>query len=614
MAPPFWQAISSTVQDAIVGAFGQVKGDLDQIAKDAGEAAQGGGFLSDVGDIGNFLSGLSTLATGVLGDVPVVGNLLTNLFGDVTGGLDPLSEFAKPAGKFGNGIAWGYALGSVGFYLAQPYLLYIQHFINNLAQSAIPDPSQIADFVVRGLESESDGLSDAQGMNLQQKYFDMMLTTAILRPGVPDMLQMLRRNIIENPDFITGMTEEGVSPFWQQAWQEMARVLLSPADIALGVLRGDITQADGEAYVQQLGIGPADFQTLLFNTGEPPGLQDMLFGYRRGYLTKAQLEHGILQSRVRDEWIPFIEQMRYVPMSTADAVRASVQSYLTQDAAQSIAEQNGLEPTHFQYLYESWGRPLSLTEMGDLVHRGQASWAQFDQAMRESDLKDKYIPQAQLLTVKLLPIFMVMDALKAGILSLEDAASQLLMQGYDQVAVSTILKYGTKATTSATHDLTKAEIVSLYADGGLTAAQAESALESIGFTKTVADQILKVQDLKTQAAEVRAELKVVRSNFVSGAIDNVQAENEMTALGLTKDQVTTNLQTWTRAKLRASKQLSEAQIVKAAKTGTYTPQQALNLLVEIGYQQADAIALLQSNGIQISASGKTPISGSDTGS
>ena len=611
MAPPFWQAISSTVQQALTGAFGDIKADLDQIAKDAGEAAQGGGFLSDVGDIGSFLGGIGNFASGILGDIPIVGGLASSLFGDAEGVINPLSELSKPAGKFGNGIAWGYALGYGAFYLAQPYLLMVQHLINSLAQSDIPDPQTIADFVVRGLETYADGVSDAQGMNLQESYFEKMLTAAVLRPGVTDMATMVNRGYIAPGDFQTGMTEEGVSAFWQEAWQKMQRQLLSPADLALAVLRGDITQEAGLEYAQLWGLEADDFSTLLLNTGEPPGAQDMLFWYRRGFLPEADLVKGILQSRIRDEWIPYILQSRYVPMSTADAVRAAVENYLSPEAAQAIAEQNGLEPTHFQYVYESWGRPLAHEQMADLVFRGQASRAQFDEAMRQSDIKDEYIDQSFEIATKLLPIYELVTALKAGNISLQDAAQQMLMQGYDQVAVSTILKNGLKVATTATHELTKAEIVSLYDDGGLSSSQAESALESIGYTATVAAEVIRVADLKAHAAELRAEIKVIKDNFVSGAIDNVQAGNELTALNVAKDVITSDIATWTRAKLRAAKNLTESQIVKAAKAGTFTPQQALNLLVSSGYSQADSVALLQSNGITISSSGQTPISGSD---
>jgi hypothetical protein len=56
---------------------------------------------------------------------------------------------------------------------------------------------------------------------------------------------------------------------------------------------------------------------------------------------------------------------------------------------------------------------------------------------------------------------------------------------------------------------------------------------------------------------------------------------------------------WNRERKRASRGLSEAQIVKATKGGEYTPSQAIQLLAGLGYSKGDAATLLLSNGIAI---------------
>jgi hypothetical protein len=615
MAQPLWQLLAQMIKDGQTDAWNNIKGDVDNIAKDAGEAASGG-LLGKVARLGSIFSLLGGAAQGLLGDVPIIGGLLSDGVGLFEGAVDPMAPIEDAAGPFALSLGWGYALGYLVSYFGEPIFQPIKHWIAAQVQTELIDPQTAADLVARGFMDHKDASFEAAGGNLAGWRFDNLISAAQIRPGLADMLTMWRRKMITDGDFVTALEHDGYDQFWQAAIPQLFSQLLSPADIALAVLRGEKTQTEGEAYAMQLGYGADDFNTLILNTGEPPSPQDLLFGYRRGYIGKDELEHGLRQSRLRDEWIPFMETMRYVPMATADAVRATVENYLTPDEGKAIAQQNGLLPEHWDYLYESWGRPLAHEQMADLYFRGKASLQQFDQAMRESDIKDKYIPQALEIATRLLPIYQITDALKAGIIPMQDAATQLLQQGYDEIAVSTILKYALHTTATAGHELTRAEIVSLYADGGLTRAQAVTHLEAIGYTSEIADQTLLVQDLKAHAAELRSEIKVIRDNYVSGAIDQVTADAELKQLGLTGNQVTINLATWNREKRRASKGLSEAQVIKAAKAGTYTFGQALQLLAGIGYSKGDAAVLLTSNGVTAQVGPQppqAPVSGSDVG-
>lgn len=543
----------------------------------------GGGGFGDVGSLVEFLT------------ATILGAVVLDPAADA--GVAALTAAEGAAGKFGIGSALGYMLGYTAFSMLNPVFLPVQHAVADFAQSEIFDPETAARLQATGIISQAFGRSEAGGGNLDQPHYDDLAESAKNHPAVAELLALLNRGHLTPAQVTYHLTRLGYDAPTQAALLNLRRNLLSGADLALGLLRQDITEQEAQAYAATIGVDDNDLQILYNNTGEPPGPEQLLFLWRRGFINQARLERGIRQSRIRPEWIDAIENLRYVPMSTEEAVRAVVQSYLTEEQGKAISEQNGLLPEHWEPLRLSWGRPLSRGEMGSLVHRGLATRAQFDQAMRESDVKDKYINAAFETTRHLIPIRELIDAIKYGAMTMKEGAKRLMQQGYSQDDTAILLKLGLREASGSTHALTQSQIVTLYKDGIMSRPDTKNHLTALGYSPQDAEFLLQTVDIQAHVAEVRAETSTIRVNYLAGGIDAATAEKELQQIGLSAAQAAHNIVVWNREKRRAAKNLSESQIVKAAKTGTYTYDQASDLLVAIGYSKADANTLLASNSV-----------------
>lgn len=591
-----WQLIGAAVNRGVTGAWANVRDDVTGIANAAADKASGG-ILGDVGTATSILDDVVGVLNHLIGDIPLFGGILSDVASHFESDINPLKVLGNRGGKFGRGIGFGYAFGYALWQLSQPLVLEAQHLVNQAVQSSLLDPQTLADLVVRGMYDKNDAMSDAHGNNLNVGNFDRLINLAENRPELATVLDLWRRREIKADDVHKVLRENGIPEFWVGALMTLQRQLVSPADLALNVLRGEMTEKEGERYAEQLGVFPDDFNLLIQNTGEPPGPEQLMEALRRKFIDRERFDRGIRQSRVRNEWIDVEYALRQSPMSTADALRAVIESYITSEEGKHIAEQNGLIPEHWPILEKAWGRPLAHEQMADLVFRGEASRAQFDQAMRESDIKNKYIDLSFEIAYRLLTPFEIVRAIQYNAIDLKTAAVLILKQGFDKEAVKVILKTGLHRQSTAGHELTRTEIVSLYDDGGFTKAEALKQLEAIGYDAHTAGYVLEVADLKAHAAELKGELRVIRDNFLSGAINETTADAEQKQLGLTATQATVNIATWKREKKRASKGLSESQIVKAAKGGVLPYTEAIKLLTSIGYSSTDAVTLLLSNGV-----------------
>ena len=507
--------------------------------------------------------------------------------------IETLKTGTGQAGQTAEGFGVGWVAGSAVFLLLEPYLRIVQHLVENEAQSQILDPNTAAELASKGIISDDFGKSEAGGNGFDAQHWNWLADAAKVRPPWDISLQLWNRGLIGEDDVNTTLRYAGIPEFWWPYLKDLHRQLLSPADLALAALRGHITEQEGVDGAKKFGVDETDFQTLLLNTGEPPGLQQLDEAYRREFIDRDRLVRGIRQSRVRDEWIDVIEKLRFAPMSTAQAANAVVRGYITEDEGASKAQQNGLEPADWKPLLESNGRPLSHEQMTTLYHRGLVSLDEVKQAIRESDVKNKYIEGAIELGVKYPALFELVNLYKNGEIDAAYVTKVLLAEGYEREFIDQIVKSAHKGKTPTAKHLSQADYTELYDAAAISRHDAIDGLVSLGYTEHDAGIILDVADTRAQTKIVTSQITNVRQQFDRFRITEQQAREKLDKIGLPKTEVDRLLNAWVAIRPDGVKQLTEAQVMKVHKDGLIDDTDALNRLRALGYNQGDSELLLQ---------------------
>lgn len=580
MATPAEQ-IAQILRDAISGALQDNK-DIFTQSINITDKGGGGGGSGGSGDIVGLILALAGL--GLIGAAE----------------FEPLIAALKAAqsdaGAEGVSFTVGWFLASTLLQFAAPFTRQLTHMIEAAETSQILDPPTAADMVTRGIISQQFGQSQAGGTGFDKDHFNWMVQAAYNYPAVGQILSMWNRNYINESDVDTLLTLNGVPAAYQQPLKNMRIELLTPADLALAALRQNITIADATAAAALWGLDADGFDILLGNTGEPPGTMQMLEAYRRGFIDRETLVRGILQSRVRDEWIPTIEKLRYAPMSTAEAANAVTRGYLDFSDGAKIAQDNGLEPDHWQYVYESNGRPPSHEQLGSLWLRGKITRAEFEQGIRESDIKDKYIQDIVDLTVRFMPLFEARTLLNAGEITGKTFTEQLMVQGYEPSVIKEITSAVGAGKGSAPKHLTATDYTDLYDAGAMNRADTLHGLTTIGYTEADAETIVTVAETKSQAKFVATLITNVRTQFDRFKLDAKQAKAELDALGVQPAERDRLVSSWEIVRPQGTKTLTEAQTLKALKDGAIDVQDAYNRLRGLGLDDADARLLMLIDG------------------
>ncbi|MGH9436816.1 MAG: hypothetical protein ACRD22_02735 [Terriglobia bacterium] len=455
------------------------------------------------------------------------------------------------------------------------------------------DPNTLAQMVAHGINDVKDTQHDVAGQGFNAGQYDTLIELSRVYPAIADGLNMYRRGLISDNDLTVIFQRNGLPESQWDATKATAMLPLSPADAALAVLRGNMSQDAAVQNAHDWGINETDFEIIVGNTGEPLGLEQLLEAYRRGFIDQATLRKGILQSRVRDEWIPTAEKLRYSPMTVSDAVNAVVQNHMTMAEGEQIAQENGLQPGQFTTLYETAGEPLSRGEMYQLYNRGKVSETEVKQAERESRLKNKYNDVAFDLHERLLEPRMLSSAVQYGVISEQEAIKQATDYGYSADLAKVLIGEGAARKLQTYKARVVAAMESLYEDNAITEDDASRTIMSLGFTAPEAKFILEAADVRRTTKTVSQTISAIRGKYLARHITDKEAMSLLSALGVPTPQRDYLLANWAIEWQAYTKQLTEAQIIKAVKLQLIKPEDALQRLIYMGYSGDDAVLLIE---------------------
>lgn len=516
-------------------------------------------------------------------------------------GIDPNVKrhaefFAHQHGQLtalaGSSMAASALLGSLAEVINNAAAPAVREIIALAPEQAL-DPVTLANLVARGLSAKKDVQHDVAGQGFNSGQFDGLIQLAEVYPALVESLELYRRGIISRDELNLHFQRNALP---QNQWDAMAaltRQLISPADAALALLRGNIGRNEAIDVAKKWGLTESDFDVLLNNTGEPLGLMQLLEAYRRGFIDQGRLKKGILQSRVRDEWIDVAEKLRFSPMTVSDAVNAVVQNHLNMAEGESIAQQNGLEPGAFSTLYETAGEPLSRGEMLQLYNRGKVSKSEVLQAERESRLKNKYNELSFDLHERLLEPRMLSSAVEFGSISHADAIKQAMEYGYSKELATVIVDEGVARKLRTYKGRVVSSIETLYEDNAIAESEAARVISEMGFSSEEAKFILEAADVRRTTKTVNTTITAIRSRYLSRHITDKEASSLLDALGVPSKQRDYLLANWAIEWQAYTRQLTEAQIIKAVKLQLIKPEDALKRLVYMGYSGDDAVLLIE---------------------
>lgn len=278
------------------------------------------------------------------------------------------------------------------------------------------------------------------------------------------------------------------------AWSGHQSNTLSPQEMAVAVLKGWVSKEKAYSESAFSGMEPSRVDMLIDITGDPPGPQELMEALRRKIIDKDRFTHGILESRIRPEWVDVLLNLRHSPLPFGTIVAAAIEGHIGLPELADRLDQVGIKPEEAQLIYDTAGRPPGIFELSELVNRGEMSEAQWLQAIRESDIKNKYIPTLARLRRRIPPMRTVVAAVHQNVLAPARGIEKLMELGYNHEDAAMLVSEATSLKHAANKTLAEGMIRDLYVEHLIDKPKAHELLMGLGYDESETGFILSLAD------------------------------------------------------------------------------------------------------------------------
>lgn len=394
-----------------------------------------------------------------------------------------------------------------------------------------------------------------------------------------------------------------LSPYYQALSNEVNSVTplvpLSPADLALAVIRNIQDEGSAAGEASQSGVSADRFHRLVLLTGDAPGPQELAEALRRGFIDAGRYDVGIRQGRLRDEWGPLMQQLAIREPSPTEALTAAVEGQISDTDARAKFAAFGGDPKNYDWLLGTIGAGPSPLEAATMAYRGVIPWdgsglgvMSFEQAVKEGHSRNKWIPAWRALSVYLPPPRTIVAMVKEGALTHDEAATLLAKHGLSADLIAAYLKSATGQQLAHHKLLAESQVKALYEDQLIAKDAAVAMLVGLGYTAGDAGYVIALADAAVAHKFLTAAVGHVHTLYVHHKLDRSAAQSALSDLKVPPDGMSSLLDLWDHERAANVRTLTAAEIVDAWHVKIIDQPTAVAELVAIGFSAFDAWVLL----------------------
>ncbi len=466
---------------------------------------------------------------------------------------------------FGNTVseAAGFAAGVAVSPILHPAVRDLENEANSKHPSRVLDAGTAASIVAEDVEQRDWGASEAIQTGVSGDRFDALLGEALNAPGLSELFETWRRDLIDDTAFTHGLRKAKLEPRWDAPLKALKARLLTLSDLANARQQGFVStdQQHAESALQGLDAGRAD---ILFElSGLPLGVETMQQAVNRGLVDRLTFEQAVREGHTKTKYTDLAYALRQPVLHATDYAGLYLRGWITEAEMNTGGALTGYTPDQMHLLYLNRGRPAAPGQMATAAARGidgpkgtPVDRDQFLTAIKQSDIRPEYGPLLWDSRFLYPPLFQITRLVQAGAIDADTAKEWAIKDRYPPEVVAPLHTYWQGLTTGpAANHVTKAQT------------------QLWGTT---------------------------HRSYIAAEIDDPTALTKLGEAGVAQAERQHVLDTWANERELIRKQLTPAQIKKAVKNGTVNPatgvawttDDGLAALIARGYSPNDAQTFL----------------------
>lgn len=363
--------------------------------------------------------------------------ILTRMFGTALSGIA--------------GFAGGTALGPV----LSPIVQLIRNDVNAAYPYVPPDPGTLAEGVAQGQVDHDQAAAWAAMHGIGANAFAALVDIANTGPGSGYAFDLWRRGVTGEKGFRRALKRLGLEQEWIDDLVELHDVLLTPRELANARQQGFIDQARQYEEAGMQGVTNERAELQFLTVGLPPGVETGLTMLRRGIMEQAEFAQLVREGHTKTKYTDKLLALERVLLSPSTLVRRRLKGYDDPERFHARMREWGYTAADAEDWWEADGRPAAPGYLWTAAARGvngpdgsPLDESQFRQAIRESDIKDKYGPMLWAIRHLYPSLFQLTRLVESQAVTPELAAEWATKGRYAPEVVTALLDAWTKSPTA----------------------------------------------------------------------------------------------------------------------------------------------------------------------
>lgn len=204
-----------------------------------------------------------------------------------------------------------------------------------------------------------------------------------------------------------------------------------PTTFAALAAKGQISNDEAIRGIGENGIAYGFADPLIQASYQMADATTLLDFLRRGLIDDAIFQTLGRNAGIRQDVLDLIRQTREIPLSPADAALALLRGNIDQSAAERAAATWGVSPETFSVLVGNTGEPLGLMQLLEAYRRGFIDEPTLEKGIRESRIRNEWIPVAKQLRYSPMSISDAARAVVQNQIPFETGASYAQQNGLE---------------------------------------------------------------------------------------------------------------------------------------------------------------------------------------
>ncbi|MAH49988.1 hypothetical protein CMI37_29485 [Candidatus Pacearchaeota archaeon] len=409
------------------------------------------------------------------------------------------------------------------------------------------------------------------------------------------------------PMILSSVASTALSPFAEKMRQRMNALarptLMSPLEAVQSQQRGVMTAQIAQNILDRQGLPDDQADALRELVMQRPGTLEVIDYWRRELMTPEAADEALYRLGWNEGYRDLIREAAYPPPGVGDLITMAVREVFSPEVAERFGQFDEIPLDYMMwakriglndywaknYWAAHWSLP-SIMQGFQMLHRDVITSDDLDRLFVALDVMPFWRDNLKAISYSPFTRVDVRRMYQQGVIDRAGVVRAYKDIGYDEDKAELLTQFTVKyvdglvkVVKAKERDLSKADVVGLFNDGVITAAETMGYLMQLGYSEDEATVLVRREEIQEERKERKAEIEAIIDQAQIKVLSYEQAQDKLASLDLSTQEMRKAVTSLNRAIAARTRTPSKADLDNWLELGLLTGPEYEGEMGALGY-------------------------------